>query len=128
LHELHLERLRLQRQQLENRALESKVQLIDDPYVLSSDPFHAVPIRPDSLGQKLRRHCLAHPHLPGLTLKMLRTYTSSEIYGTGADETTAAAILRDRPETTARHYRAARRSSLRSATHIIAENLLRKNT
>jgi integrase len=128
LHELHLDRLRLQRQKLEDRARESSVQLTENPYVFSSDPFHAVPIRPDSLGQKLRRHCHAHPDLPVLTLKMLRTYTSSEVYGTGADETTAAAILRDRPETTARHYRAARRSSLRSATHLIAENLLLKNS
>ena len=124
LHDLHLERLLEQRGELENRALTAGVELPEDPYVFSSDPFHAKPIRPDSLGQKLRRHCQANPELPALTLKMLRSYTSSEVDGTRADETTAAAILRDRPETTARHYRAARRSSMRSATHVITENLL----
>jgi len=66
--------------------------------------------------------------LPYITLKMLRTYTSSEVYGTGADETTAAAILRDSPETTARHYRAANRSRMRDATNVIVENLLLKNS
>jgi hypothetical protein len=86
------------------------------------------PIRPDSLGQMLRRHCLANPNLPYITLKMLRTYTSSEVHGTGADETTAAAILRDSPETTARHYRAANRSRMRDTTNVIAENLLIAST
>jgi len=127
LHELHIERLLRHRDQLEDRACRANVRLPDDPYVFSADPFHDEPIRPDSLGQKLRRHCQLHPDLPVLTLKMLRSYTSSEIYGTGADETTAAAILRDRPETTARHYRAARRASMRTATHVITENLLSNN-
>ena len=128
LHELHIERLRLHLDTLEQKALQSNVLLPDNPYVFSSDPFHLRPIRPDSLGQMLRRHCQANSSLPPLTLKMLRAYTSSEVYGTGADETTAAAILRDSPETTARHYRAANRSSMRDATRVIVENLLLGNT
>jgi integrase len=124
LHELHVERLRMHRAILEQRANQSNVQLSDDAYVFSADPFHSVPIRPDSLGQMLRRHCLANPDLPYITLKMLRAFTGSEVYGTGADETTAAAILRDSPETTARHYRAANRLRMRDATNVIAENLL----
>lgn len=127
LHEHHLERLRRHRSALESRAKQSGVQIGPDAYVFSADPFHQKPIRPDSLSQKLRRHCLTHPQLPQLTLKMLRSYTSSEVFGTGADETTAAAILRDRPETTARHYRAARKDRMRQATHIIVENLLSKD-
>lgn len=125
LHELHVERLRQQRALLDTRARQSNVRLAHDPYVFSSDPLHTEPIRPDSLTQKLRRHCLRNPQLPPLTLKMLRAYASSEVYGTGADETTAAAILRDRPETVALHYRKARRAQMRNATHTIAENLLR---
>lgn len=128
LHALHIERLRIHRAVLEQRAIQTGVQLSDDVYVFSADPFHVTPIRPDSLGQMLRRHCQANPNLPYITLKMLRTYTSSEVYGTGADETTAAAILRDSPETTARHYRAANRSRMRDATNVIAENLLLKKS
>jgi integrase len=128
LHELHVERLRLHRMVLLQRAGQSNMKLSDDAYVFSAHPFHATPIRPDSLGQMLRRHCQVHPHLPYITLKMLRNYTSSEVYGTGADETTAAAILRDSPETTARHYRAANRSRMRDATNVIVENLLLKNS
>ena len=128
LHALHVERLRIHRAVLEQRAIQSEVQLSDDVYVFSADPFHVTPIRPDSLGQMLRRHCQANPDLPYITLKMLRTYTSSEVHGTGADETTAAAILRDSPETTARHYRAANRSRMRDATNVIVENLLLKNS
>jgi integrase len=128
LHELHLERLHTHRAVLQQRADQSNVKLSDDAYVFSADPFHLTPIRPDSLGQMLRRHCLANPNLPYITLKMLRTYTSSEVHGTGADETTAAAILRDSPETTARHYRAANRSRMRDTTNVIAENLLIAST
>ncbi len=85
-------------------------------YVFSSDLLGEQPIDPDLLSKWLRKHCKRHPELPSITFQSLRKFTSSALEGGGIDETTASALLRDRPETVSRHYRAAYASRVRSAT------------
>ena len=60
-----------------------------------------------------------------MTLRLLRRYGVSDLAGTGVDEVTASAILRNGPETARRHYQAVRHDHLRSATLGIAERLLK---
>jgi integrase len=87
-----------------------------DRYVFSADLLGEQPIDPDLLSKWLRKHCERHPELPSITFQSLRKFTSSALEGGGIDETTASALLRDRPETVSRHYRAAHASRVRSAT------------
>lgn len=85
-------------------------------YVFSSDLLGERPIDPDLLSKWLRKHCERHPELPPITFQSLRKFTSSALEGGGIDETTASALLRDRPETVSRHYRAAHATRVRTAT------------
>ena len=87
-----------------------------DRYVFSSDLLGENPIDPDLLSKWLRKHCERHQNLPSITFQSLRKFTSSALEGGGVDETTASALLRDRPETVSRHYRAAQASRVRAAT------------
>ena len=86
-------------------------------YVFSSDPLHEKPINPDTLTKRLRNHMDRHPEIPSFTLKDLRAFTATMLEATGADITTAQAVLRHASgQTTMRHYRAARMDRVRGAT------------
>jgi integrase len=86
-------------------------------YVFSSDPLHRTPINPDTLTKRLRNHMDRHPEIPSFTLKDLRAFTATMLEATGADITTAQAVLRHSSgQTTMRHYRAARMDRVRGAT------------
>jgi len=87
-----------------------------DGYLFSSDLLCERPIDPDLLTKWLRKHCASHPELEPITFQSLRKFTSSALEGGGVDETTASALLRDRPETVSRHYRAANATRVRIAT------------
>ena len=87
-----------------------------DGYLFSSDPLCERPIDPDLLTKWLRKHCASHPEIEPITFQSLRKFTSSALEGGGVDETTASALLRDRPETVSRHYRAAHVTRIRIAT------------
>jgi integrase len=92
-------------------------------YLFSSDLLCERPIDPDLLTKWLRKHCANNRQIEPITFQSLRKFTSSALEGGGVDETTASALLRDRPETVSRHYRAANASRLRSATLLLG-NLL----
>ena len=92
-------------------------------YLFSSDLLCERPIDPDLLTKRLRKHCANNSQIEPITFQSLRKFTSSALEGGGVDETTASALLRDRPETVSRHYRAANASRLRSATLLLG-NLL----
>ena len=94
-------------------------------YVFSSDLLSGRPIDPDLLTKWLRKHCAKHPNLEPITLQSLRKFTSSALEGGGVDETTASALLRDRPETVSRHYRAANAVRVRNATLKLGDLLTR---
>ena len=95
-------------------ALENRDQ--SDGYLFSSDLLCERPIDPDLLTKWLRKHCASHPEIEPITFQSLRKFTSSALEGGGVDETTASALLRDRPETVSRHYRAAHATRVRIAT------------
>ena len=92
-------------------------------YLFSSYLLCERPIDPDLLTKRLRKHCANNSQIEPITFQSLRKFTSSALEGGGVDETTASALLRDRPETVSRHYRAANASRLRSATLLLG-NLL----
>jgi integrase len=96
-----------------------------DGYVFSSDSLCERPIDPDLLTKWLRNHCASHPDFEPITFQSLRKFTSSALEGGGVDETTASALLRDRPETVSRHYRAAHASRVRAATLQLGDLLSR---
>jgi integrase len=96
---------------------------IDDGYIFSSDPLSQKPIHPDTLTGAFRKHKKRHPELPALSLQMLRRYAASDLFAEGEDQVTAAAVLRDTPETTARHYRAVRRDHARQVVLDIFERI-----
>ena len=118
------------RQMLEKRYREFRKQLhqleaseVTDGFILSSDPASALPVHPDALTKSMRLHCQRHPELEPITLQSLRKYAASDLAGTGVDETTASALLRNRPETARRHYQAARQRQVRRQALGIAERL-----
>lgn len=96
-------------------------------YVFGPDPTSCTPCSPDRLSQLMRRHCLRHADLPPMTLQSLRAFTYTTLHETGVNEATASAVLRDRPETTARHYLAARKSQVNEAVLILGELLYRRS-
>ena len=100
------------------------VSVLGDGFILSSDPEHSVPMHPDALTKALLRHCVAHPELEPITLQALRKYAASDLAGTGADRSVASAILRNRPETTERHYMAANNRLVRQHALGLADRLL----
>ena len=94
-------------------------------YVFGLDPLVDAPCSPDTLSQLLRRHCSENGDLPRITLKCLRAFTYTTLHETGVNEATASAVLRDRPETTARHYLAARTNQVNDAVLGLGELLYR---
>ena len=121
----------LTRHVLEERHREFRRQLdllgesvIADGFILSSHPASALPIHPDALTKSMHLHCHRHPEIEPITLQALRKYAASDLAGSGADETTASALLRNRPETARRHYQAARQRHVRRQALGIAERLV----
>ena len=109
--------LRDTRERLEKVAADLGEDVPSDAYVFSSDPLHEKPINPDTLTKRLRNHMDRHPEIPSFTLKDLRAFTATMLEATGADITTAQAVLRHASgQTTMRHYRAARMDRVRGAT------------
>ena len=88
-------------------------------FVFGPDPLVDAPCSPDTLSQLLRRHCLENEDLPRITLKCLRAFTYTSLNESGVSSATASAVLRDRPETTARHYLAARKSKVDQAIELL---------
>ena len=120
----------LTRSVLEMRHREFRRQLNDigesamvDGFILSSEPSHAIPIHPDVLSKAMKIHCRRHAELVPITLQALRKYAASDLAGTGADETTASALLRNGPETARRHYQAANQHQVRHHALGIADRL-----
>lgn len=95
-----------------------------DGFILSSDSIHAVPMHPDALTKAMRLHNQRHPELEPITLQSLRKFAASDLAGTGVDETTASALLRNRPETARRHYQAAHQRHVRQQALGIADRLV----
>ncbi len=109
--------LRDTRERLEKVAADLGADVPSGAYVFSSDPVHGKPINPDTLTKRLRNHMDRHPEIPSFTLKDLRAFTATMLEATGADITTAQAVLRHSSgQTTMRHYRAARMDRVRGAT------------
>ena len=109
--------LRDTHERLEKVAADLGEAVPSDAYVFSSGPLHRTPINPDTLTKRLRRHMDRHPEIPSFTLKDLRAFTATMLEATGADITTAQAVLRHASgQTTMRHYRAARMDRVRGAT------------
>ena len=96
---------------------------IADGYIFTSDPAGQLPLHPDTLTGAFRKHRNRHPELPAIGLQMLRRYAASDLFAEGEDQVVAAAVLRDTPETTARHYRAVRKDKARSAVVGIFERI-----
>ena len=86
-----------------------------DGYLFSNDLLGQIPLHPDTVTRMLSKHRMRPPELPYVCLQGLRRYAASDLYGEGEDQTTAAAILRDTPQTTAKHYRAANQQRARQA-------------
>ena len=104
-------------ERLEKTAADLGVEVPSDAYVVSRDPLHGKPINPDLLTKRLKAHMASHPGIPPFTLKDLRAFTATMLEASGADITTAQAVLRHRSgQTTMGYYRAARMDRVRGAT------------
>jgi len=116
LHQTTLDALISRYSEFGQRLLAFDIKDQSDGYLFSSDLLCGQPIDPDLLTKWLRKHCANHPNIEPITFQSLRKFTSSALEGGGVDETTASALLRDRPETVSRHYRAANATRVRIAT------------
>ena len=125
LHQTSFEALISRYSEFGQRQLAFGIKDQSDGYLFSSDLLHERPIDPDLLTKWLRKHCADHPNIEPITFQSLRKFTSSALEGGGVDETTASALLRDRPETVSRHYRAAHATRVRSATLQLGDLLTR---
>ncbi len=104
-------------ERLEKTAADLGADVPSDAYVFSSDPLNGKPINPDTLTKRVKAHMDRHREIPSFTLKDLRAFTATMLEATGADITTAQAVLRHSSgQTTMRHYRAARMDRVRGAT------------
>ena len=116
-------RLKHRREQFESLMVDSAGLQESDGYLFSNDLLGQIPFHPDTVTRKLSKHRRRHPELPYVCLQGLRRYAASDLYGEGEDQTTAAAILRDTPQTTAKHYRAANQQRARQAVLGIYERI-----
>jgi len=123
LHPGLLERLRARREAFRSRLTDLGEVDIADGYLFSSDPSGQSPLHPDTVTTAFRKHCQRHPELPRIGSQILRKYAASDLFGEGEDQVIAAAILRDTPETTARHYRAVNQERARQAVIGIFERI-----
>jgi integrase len=119
-----LECLRAHREYQEKLCADAGVDLPAEGYVLWSDPYSGRGLRPDSFTQAMRRHCERHPELPKVTIKQLRAFVYSSLRELGFEEMTASAVLRDQPETTARHYAGASQKRVAAALRSHAGQIL----
>lgn len=119
-----LESLRTHREYQEKLCADAGVEFHAEGYVLWSDPYSGQGLRPDSFTQAMRRHCERHPELPRVTIKQLRAFVYSSLRELGFEEMTASAVLRDQPETTARHYAGASRKRVTVALRTHASQIL----
>jgi integrase len=110
---------RIYRKQL--NAIGSDVTI--DGFIFSSDSENSKPLHPDVFTKSLRKHCRRNPELRAITMQSLRKYAASDLAGTGVDETTASALLRNRPETARRHYQAAQTRIVRQHSLGLADRL-----
>jgi integrase len=106
-----------------NQLISIGVDPNQDGYVFSFEPEHQVPVHPDQVTKALRLHCGLHPELQAITLQGLRKYAASDLAEDGVDETSASALLRNRPETARLHYQAANSKRLRKQSLGIADRL-----
>jgi integrase len=120
-----LESLRWHREYQEKLCADAGVEFPVGGYVLWSDPLTGEGLRPDSLTQAMRRHCMQHPELPRVTFKQLRSFVYSSLRELGFEDMTASAILRDQPETTARHYAGASQRRVSFALQSHADAILK---
>ena len=104
-------------ERLEKTAADLGADVPSDAYVFSSDPLNGKPINPDTLTKRVKAHMDRHREIPSFTLKDLRAFTATMLEATGADITTAQAVLRHASgQTTMWHYRAVRIDRVRGAT------------
>jgi integrase len=96
-------------------------------FIFASDKAGQIPWHPDTFTSKIRRANDAigrGQKSKRITFKSLRAFTASELANQGRDVTTAQAVLRHKsPQTTLRHYSAARERSVREATEGVGEAL-----
>lgn len=123
LHPGLLQRLQERHELFTSRLRELGEADITDGYIFTCDPAGQLPLHPDTLTRAFRKHRSRHPELPSIGLQVLRRYAGSDLFGQGEDQVIASAILRDTPETTARHYRAVRQASARHAVIGIFERI-----
>jgi integrase len=123
IHDALLVRLAARRTEFLGRLAALGCSHLSDRYVFSNDPTGRDPIHPDTLSGKLARHRAFHPELAGLTLQTLRRYAATDLHEQGDSQTVAAAVLRDTPETTARHYLALDRQRARRAVIGIVDRI-----
>ncbi len=116
-------RLKHRRELFESLLEKCEVPFNSDGYLFSNDPLGQVPLHPDTVTKMVSKHRRRHPELPYVCLQGLRRYAGSDLYGEGEDQTIAAAILRDTPQTTARHYRAVNQQRARQAVLGIYERI-----
>jgi integrase len=65
-----------------------------------------------------------HSEVSSFTLKDLRSFCATQLHATGADVTTAQAVLRHQSsQTTLKYYRAAQMSKVRESTIELGERL-----
>jgi hypothetical protein len=110
-----VDRLKQRRELFETLLEKCEEPFNSDGYLFSNDPLGQVPLHPDTVTKMVSKHRSRHPELPYVCLQGLRRYAGSDLYGEGEDQTIAAAILRDTPQTAARHYRAVNQQRARQA-------------
>jgi integrase len=109
---------------LEKRAADIGEEISNNAYVFSADPLSQRPLSPDVLTKRLQKHMNKHPEMPSFTLKDLRSFCATQLHATGADVTTAQAVLRHQSsQTTLKYYRAAQMSKVRESTIELGERL-----
>jgi len=109
---------------LEKRAADIGEETSNNAYVFSADPLSQRPLSPDVLTKRLQKHMKKHSEVSSFTLKDLRSFCATQLHATGADVTTAQAVLRHQSsQTTLKYYRAAQMSKVRESTIELGERL-----
>jgi integrase len=109
---------------LEKQAAELGEDIPENAYVFSADPLSRRPFSPDVLTKRLKKHMNKHQDIPSFTLKDLRSFCATQLHATGADVTTAQAVLRHQsPQTTLKYYMAAQMAKVRESTIELGERL-----
>ena len=97
----------------------------DDWYLFAADGLGQRPWHPDTFSHRVSRARENVPEASNVTLKSLRAFAASEIRSSGADITTAQALLRHKsPLTTMKYYLAPREERLREAAEYLGNSLM----